>query len=249
MTARVLSWFSRGAASAVATKLAIGQFHNYKVVPTLCETGSEHPDNARFGFECEKWFGRPIVTLRSEVYQDTWDVWEKRRYIAGIDGAPCTVALKIEPRVAFQRPDDIHVFGYTADARDVERARKLREHFFELDIRTPLIERGITKAACIDLLRRAGLSEPLTYALGLPNANCIPCPKATSPAYWALIRKRFPDLFWRMARLARELDVRLARINDERIFIDDIPIDWPTTEAIVPSCDFLCVLAEQEMRA
>ena len=48
----------------------------------------------------------------------------------------------------------------------------------------------------------------------------------------------------RVAALARELDVRLCRINGERAFVDEIPADWPVTDPIVPSCDFLCSLAE-----
>ena len=86
---RLISWFSCGAASAIATKLEpTGE-------PTYCLTGSEHPDNERFATDCERWFGRPIVRLKSERYADTWDVWTRRRYLAGIDGALCTTELKI----------------------------------------------------------------------------------------------------------------------------------------------------------
>lgn len=240
---RVISWFSAGAASAVATALTP------EAIPVRCDTGAEHPDNDRFERDCEVWFGRKVIHLKSTEYADTWAVWEKRGYLSGIEGAPCTMALKIEPRLAFQHVDDIHIFGYTADPADVKRANRLKEHFFELNVRFPLIERGLTKAACLDMVIRAGLALPLTYALGFPNANCIPCVKATSPAYWALVRLHFPDQFWRVAVLARELGVRLARINDERVFIDEIPDDYPVTDAIVPSCDFLCVLAEKELAA
>jgi hypothetical protein len=71
--------------------------------------------------------------------------------------------------------------------------------------------------------------------------------KATSPAYWALVRQHFPDKFDRMAKLSRELDVRLCRINDVRSFIDEIPADQPTTNPLQPSCDFLCHIAEQDL--
>jgi hypothetical protein len=174
-------------------------------------------------------------------------VWEKTRWLAGINGARCTTELKVKPRLVYQRPTDIHVFGYTADGPDVERAARLRANYPELTIVTPLIERGITKAACLDMIQRAGIKPPALYALGFQNNNCIPCVKATSPAYWALVRKHFPDKFDRMAKLARELDVRLCRIDGERSFIDDIPHDHPTTNPIQPSCDFLCHIAEQEM--
>jgi hypothetical protein len=153
------------------------------------------------------------------------------------------------PRLDFQRPDDVHVFGYTADAADMARAKRLRANYPELTIRTPLIDAGVTKVACLAMLERAGIEPPVLYRLGFRNNNCIPCVKATSPNYWALVRRKFPQQFERMAKLSRELGVRLARIDNERRFIDEIPDDWPVNDPIQPSCDFLCHLAEQEMIA
>lgn len=237
----ILSWFSCGAASAVATKLIP------EAEPVYCETNSEHPDNRRFLDDCETWFERQVTRLSSSKYADTWDLWNKRRYLAGVQGALCTVELKVFPRLEFQKPTDVHVFGYTADKPDVLRAKKLRDNYPELTIITPLIERGLTKSACIDLISRAGIRLPPMYKLGFTNNNCIPCVKATSPAYWALVRQRFPLQFERMAKLSRELDVRLCRIRNVRTFIDEIPLDHPTTDPVQPACDFLCHLAEQEM--
>jgi hypothetical protein len=50
-----------------------------------------------------------------------------------------------------------------------------------------------------------------------------------------------------MAKLSRDLGVRLARVHGERVFIDDIPADWPTTNPIVGDCDFLCAIAEGDL--
>lgn len=238
---RRVSWFSCGAASAVATKLSAPDVIAY------CDTGAEDYDNARFMLDCAAWFGREIVVLRSTEFDSTWHVWTKRRYTSGVAGAPCTHALKVAPRLAFQRADDIHVFGYTADSPDVKRANSLREHYPELTIETPLIERGLTKAACLAMIERAGIRVPRVYAMGFQNANCIPCVKATSPAYWSLVRKEFPLEFKRMAALSRELGARLARVNGERVFIDEVPNDQPVTEPHQPECDFLCALAEQDL--
>lgn len=238
---RKVSWFSCGAASAIATKLS-----NPDVI-AYCETGSEDSDNKRFMDDCKIWFGKEIFTLKSEEFNSTWEVWEKIRYLAGISGAPCTGELKVKPRLKFQLPGDIHVFGYTADSSDVLRADALRDNWPDLIIETPLIDRGITKAACLVMLQTMGIKEPRTYAMGFPNGNCIPCVKATSAAYWALVRLYFPAEFWRMAKISRELGVRLARLNGERIFIDEIPEDHPVTQPIAPECDFLCSMAEQDL--
>jgi len=237
---RTISWFSCGAASAVATMLT-----NPDVI-AYCETGSEDYDNKRFMLDCERWFNRKITKIHSDKFSSTWDVWETKRYISGINGAPCTGALKIDPRLSFQEADDIHIFGYTADSNDIKRAEALRENWPDLHIETPLIDKGITKASCLAMVIGAGINPPRTYAMGFPNANCIPCCKATSPAYWSLVRREFPVEFNRMAVLSRELGARLSRINNERIFIDEIPIDFPVTDPIAPECDLLCQLAEME---
>ncbi|PWG73751.1 hypothetical protein DF186_21435, partial [Enterococcus hirae] len=81
------------------------------------------------------------------------------------------------------------------------------------------------KEGALAMVERAGVAMPEMYRLGFHNNNCIPCVKATSPDYWALVRKTHPDEFQRMVELSRRLGVRLARINDERIFIDEIPDD------------------------
>lgn len=249
--ARRIRWFSEGAASAVATMFDIGE-HGAAAGPVVtCSTGAEDDDNHRFRVDCETWFGCAVTVIRSEKYDSTWDVWEKRRYMAGIDGAVCTGELKFVPRLNFQLPSDIHVFGYTADKADIARAVLLRSNFPELKVATPLIDRGITKANCLALIEGAEIALPRTYAMGFPNANCLKsgCCKATSPNYWANHRKWFPEGFERTAAIARTLGVRLARINDERVFIDDIPDDWPTTNPIAPSCDLLCAIHQQDLAA
>ena len=241
---RILSWFSCGAASAVATKLTPD------AEPVYCETGSEHPDNERFLADCEQWFQRKVTRIKSEKYADTWDVWTKRRYLAGVQGALCTVELKAAPRLAFQRPDDVHVLGYTADAPDVARANRLRDTYPEMTILTPLIERGLMKEHCLDMVQRAGIELPPLYGLGFHNNNCIPCVKAQSLSYWALVRREFPVEFERMARLSRDLGVTLCKTGSgdrERLFIDEIPLDQPVTDPIQPSCDFLCHIAEADL--
>lgn len=243
---RRVRWLS-GAASAIATKLDLVA-HPGGVV-AHCETGSEDEDTDRFINDCETWFGVTVERLKSTEFADTWAVWEKRRYMSGIAGAPCTSELKITPRLAFQLPGDVHVFGYTADQRDVERAGHFRANYPDTAMVAPLIERGITKAGCLAMIMDAGIKPPRVYAMGFSNANCIPCVKATSPDYWALVRLKFPAQFDRAAKLSREIGCRLARINDERVFIDEIPANWPVTNPIAPACDFLCHIAGQEMAA
>lgn len=248
---RRVRWFSDGAASAVATMLDIREYGVDAGPVVTCSTGSEDEDNVRFRSDCEKWFGCAVTIVKSEKYESTWDVWEKRGYMAGINGAVCTGELKFTPRLNFQLPSDIHIFGYTADKTDQTRALRLRTNFPDMKVATPLIDNGLTKANCLALIDGAGLALPRTYAWGFPNANCVKsgCCKVTSPNYWALHRKWVPEGFAETARIARKLGVRLARIKGERVFIDDIPADWPTTNPIAHSCDMLCSSVQQDLAA
>lgn len=245
LDARRVRWFGCGAASAVAIALDLTAHPGGEIA--YCETRAEHPDNERFLADCERWWDAKVTRLHSDQYEDTWDVWEKKKYISGVKGAPCTSALKIAPRLLFQRPDDIHIFGYACDGDDQKRARRLAETFYELDIENPLIDAGLDKAACLALVKGAGIELPVMYGFGFPNNNCIPCCKATSPNYWAAMRVHFPDQFNRMAKLSRKLRVRLAELKGERIFVDEVPEDWPTLNPIVPACDFLCHLASENL--
>lgn len=202
MTGRIVCWFSRGAASAVATKLVLREIPDAEVVCIGLTT--EHPDSARFADDCERWFGRPITYLASTEYVDTWDVWERRRFLVGPQGAPCTGLLKKAVRHAWQRPDDLHVWGYTADAADVKRYRRLVDGDPLESHRAPLIERGLTKADVLHLVTAAGIELPAMYRLGYSNNNCIGCVKG-GIGYWNAIRVDFPEVFDRMARLEREI--------------------------------------------
>ena len=63
------------------------------------------------------------------------------------------------------------------------------------------------------------------YRLGFENNNCIGCVKATSPAYWNLTRKNFPERYRQRAEQSRRLGVRLVRYKGVRIFLDELPED------------------------
>lgn len=254
---RVLAWVD-GANSAVMTKLELARDPN--VVPVHVDLGdSTDEDSHRFVDDLERWYGKSIIRIRSNEYRTIDDVFEKRKYLSGPNGAPCTGALKFAPRLDFQLPSDTHLWGYTADYLDVERAKNMATTYAELKQRSPLIERGITKAGCHAILANAGIRRPRVYDYGFPNGNCIGCVKASSPDYWALVRARFPEVFARRADQSRRFGAKLAIIGREkdadgkvhniRAFIDDIPADHPIRKPDVPACDFLCHIAEQDLSA
>lgn len=239
MDRRIVCWFSCGAASAVTTKIVLKtQPSNVDIV--YCDTGSEHPDNKRFLKDCERWFGREVTILKSEKYKDTWDVWEQRKYLNGVHGAPCTTELKMQPRLAYQRPDDVHVFGYTYDLRDAARAVRLKKNFFELDIQTPLIANRITKEGCLAILKKQDIAIPVKYKQGFQNNNCIPCVKSESPSYWSMIRALYPNEYERMKKLDRTYGNGLVVYKGKRIHLDELPENIKQQKPIATRCDFMC---------
>ena len=190
---RVLVWFSCGAASAVAAKIAVKK-HGYAVEVVYCDVMStEHPDNARFFVDIEKWLQHPIRKIASYKYTSIDHVFEKTRYMAGVSGARCTTEMKKLPRYAFQRPDDVHIFGLTAD--ETQRIDNFKANNPDLLLEWPLLEHGITKDDCYSILREADIELPIMYTLGYNNNNCLGCVKASSARYWNMIRRDFPEVF------------------------------------------------------
>lgn len=220
---KVYSWFSCGAASAVATKKAIELYPNTE--PVYCDLlADEHADNLRFLKDCEQWFGQPVRIIKSESFNSVDDVFEKTRYMSGVRGARCTTEMKKVPRLNLAQPDDVHVFGYTADKKELKRRDNFLLHNPDLICRWPLIDLAITKTRCFSILSEAGIALPQMYALGYRNNNCLGCVKSSSPGYWSKIKKDFPDVFERRCKQSRALGVRLIEIrHHERIFLDELP--------------------------
>lgn len=249
MNDRIVCWFSCGVASAVATKLAIAENArgaNLPLVVARCLIDEEHPDNARFADDCERWFGVPIVNLTSDKFGSSiYSVFERERYIVGPAGAPCTRALKKRVREAYQLPGDLQVFGYTAEEQD--RVDRFIDANNDARLWPILPEKGITHIDCLAIVERAGIEIPEMYKLGYSHNNCIGCVKGGA-GYWNKIRVDFPDAFSRMARLERNIGATICKHNGERVFLDEMPADIGTyaTEPEI-QCGIFCELAERDI--
>jgi len=212
---RIVCWFSCGAASAVAAKMALDEWRDVLPVEIVyCDTGSEHPDNSRFMADCVRWFNHPVSVIKNEKYTDIFDVFRQRRYIKDQYGAPCTRLLKIAMRQRFERFDDAQVFGF--DFEEAKRVNDFIENNPEVMVVAPLIERKINKLACFEILTKAGIELPIMYKLGYQNNNCIGCVKG-GMGYWNKIRRDFPETFAEFAKLEREIG---HSINSEEIKIN-----------------------------
>jgi hypothetical protein len=229
---RNIAWFSCGAASAVATKIMIATYPDTLVVRIVVD--NEHRDNDRFSGDMEQWFNAPIQKLRSTKYEDCWQVWGERRYLNGPAGALCTVEMKKRVRQAFQKAGDRQCFGYTAE--ESNRATIFRENNLEVDAVFPLIDTGMRKSDCLDLVASEAYILPLMYRLGYSNANCVGCVKG-GKGYWNKIRKDFPEVFDRMALLERQIGA--SCINGT--FLDELKVGAGRhIDIALPECGLFC---------
>jgi len=143
-------------ATKIALKEAVGE-----VVIAYTEVKEEHPDNKRFLAECEQWFGQKIEVLGNDFYdRSIYRVFEKN-YIRTPKGAPCTRALKKQIRERFEKPTDRQVFGYTAEEQ--ARLDRFIDANADVNIWTPLIDKGLGKEDCLAILKNAGIELPVDF--------------------------------------------------------------------------------------
>jgi hypothetical protein len=240
---RIVCWFSCGAASAVATKIAIAEnAGNLPLVIAYTEVIEEHPDNKRFLNECQDWFGQEIIILGNDKYKRS--IFETFKTSAmNIKGsAPCTQRLKKQVRIKFEQPNDRQVFGYTAEEQN--RLDRFIDANNDVDIWTPLIDKGLTKEDCLAMLQNAKIELPAMYKMGYLNNNCIGCVKG-GMGYWNKIKIDFPEHFEKMASLERFKNQTVLKDR----FLDELkPTDgnYPQEQSI--ECSIFCQLAEEDYK-
>jgi 3'-phosphoadenosine 5'-phosphosulfate sulfotransferase (PAPS reductase)/FAD synthetase len=236
---RTVCWFSCGAASAVATKIALASTKG-EIIIAYTEVMEEHPDNKRFLKDCEKWFGQKILILGNDKYERSiYKVFEKN-YIRTPKGAPCTRSLKKQVRQRFERIDDKQVFGYTAEEQT--RLDRFIDANSDVNIWCPLIDKGLTKEDCLAMLENANIQLPEMYRLGYHNNNCIGCVKG-GMGYWNKIKVDFPEAFDKMAKLER---FKKQTIFKDR-YLDELKPDdgnYPQEQSI--ECSIFCQMAEED---
>jgi len=234
---RVISWFSCGAASAVATVLAKIKYGEIEAV--YCRVREEHDDNLRFLKEFQVKTGISVTTIMDEKHDGSiHNVFAKRGYIKDQYGAPCTMILKKWQRQAYQRPGDIQVFGYTIEEQDradrfIDSNNDVREDFL-------LIENKITKVDCYKYLQNLRIELPVMYRLGYNNNNCIGCVKG-GMGYWNKIRKDFPVHFERMAKTERRIGHAINKDKNGPVYLDELAPDRGRYKEDMPAdCGFTC---------
>lgn len=234
---RVISWFSCGAASAVATILAAVKYGEIEAV--YCRVVEEHEDNLRFLDDFTRVTGIPVKVIMDEQHEGSiYKVFAKRGFIKNQYGAPCTMILKKDMRKSYQRPGDIQVFGYTAEEQD--RADRFIDGNNDVSEDFILIDNKVSKQDCYAHLTRLGLKLPTMYHLGYSNNNCIGCVKG-GMGYWNKIRKDFPDRFDKMAKVERLIGHAVNKDEHGPVYLDELAPNRGRFKLDMPAdCGFTC---------
>jgi hypothetical protein len=246
---RIVCHFSCGAASAVATKLAIAKYGHDNLMVLNAFVKEEDDDNRRFLGDCEEWFAHPVTVVRDEKYgASAREVWRQRGYIKnGLVGASCSYYLKREVIEAACLPDDRHVLGFVIDEHNQERIVKgLRVGWL-----LPCIDANLTHADTRAIIERAGLRLPRRYAQGYGNANCVGCCKG-GESYWRKTRRDSPADFIEVAQIEAAIGPTAYLFRDRKTGVrwplTQLSDDGPISQVEPPECSFFCAMAEEDMQ-
>ena len=231
-------WLSAGISSFVAGYLTDVDEWIY------IDISDQHPDSLRFLSDCEKLIGKTVTRLTSAEFRSVEDVARKFGYINSPFGAPCTGMLKKAVRKKWENEHKEYELTYVwgMDCNEIRRAENMVENFPEFHHEFPLIERNMTKEDAHGFAARLGLKRPAMYDMGYSNNNCIGCVKG-GKGYWNQIRKDFPDVFAKRAKLER--DIGHSCING--VFLDELPEDaGRMNKEVMEDCGLMCYLATMD---
>ncbi len=237
-------WLSAGISSFIAGYLVKETVDEWIYI----DVKDQHPDSMRFVHDCEKILGREVTILKSSKYEDVEDVCRNAGLINTPFGAPCTGQLKKAVRKEWERSfmekyghmNLTYVWGF--DRAEAKRAENMRLNFPEFDHEFPLIDRYLSKEDAHSLSMELGLKRPVMYDLGFPNNNCIGCIKAGQYT-WNLVRKHFPEVFEKRAKLERELGCSCMN----GLYLDELDPKAGRPNEVVPECSIFCMAAQGDI--
>lgn len=229
----IVSWFSCGASSFIATYLMRDKLD--KIIYTHIE--NQHPDTLRFLSDAEKVLGKEIEIISSKYFRTVDDVIRSTGIINTPYGAPCTRILKKQVRKEWEAANaGRHTYIWGFDCNEKARAERLVEAMPNYDHVFPLIDNDLTKSEIHAMCERLNIKRPAMYDLGYDNNNCIGCVKG-GMGYWNKIRRDFPEVFERRAKLEREL--KCTTLNG--IYLDELdPERGRNVKEIMPECGLSC---------
>lgn len=229
-------WISAGVSSFIAGYLVRDTVDKFIYI----DIENQHPDSMRFIKDCERVLGKPIEILKSN-YGNIQNVIQTFRFINGPYGAKCTQILKKRVRKEWEDNhkdyEITYVWGF--DCNEKHRADRLTETMIEFNHEFPLIDADMSKSDSHGMAELLNVKRPIMYDMGYNNNNCIGCVKG-GMGYWNQIRKDFPEVFDRMAKLEREIGHSCIK----GVYLDELEPDrGRMSEEVMPDCSIMCQIA------
>jgi len=191
--------FGGGVNSVALAIMAIKDGWSGEIV--FYDTGCEWPETLCYMAYFEEWlsqFGLTINRISNTTYKSGLsliDYCEYARIIPLAANRWCTVEYKVKPGLAWAAGRS-QMIGIAAD-----------EAWRQPDAIRPLVDAGISREGCIEIIQAEGLDVP-------QKSGCYICPNQSN-SQWHELWRRHPDLFERVARL-EESAVRNARQKGHR---------------------------------
>lgn len=162
----------------------------------FADTGGETPETYRAVESAEAFFaerGIPFRTVGTRMKGgDLYATAQRRRVIPSVKWRWCTRDFKVRPIYAYYRSLGVPVEQYVGIAYDEIHRMKDSKVSFVTNL-YPLVDRKITRAACVQIIEEAGLPVP-------EKSGCYFCP-FNSMNRWRWLLDAHPDLFERAVRL------------------------------------------------
>jgi Phosphoadenosine phosphosulfate reductase family len=218
-----MNWLSYGGgvnSTALAVLLCEEWLRGYDPWECLfADTGDEKPETyAYIEHQFRPYLERHGKTL--QVCRDRESVlerWERLGVVGSRVLRTCTYHAKIQPLARYVRERDaqpIHIVGI--DAGESHRAKPANLEARDVPKVYPLIDLGIDRTQCIEVIRRAGLCVPV-------KSGCWHCMFARKREVLDLCRDR-PDLVERIAELEEaSLDIHPLPLGKIRAQWGDRP--------------------------
>lgn len=132
----IVSWFSAGVSSAVATKIALLKYDTVKIIYTHIE--DQHPDTLRFVKDCEEWF-RQGIEINQSPLKSVENACLQAGFVNSPYGAPCTRMLKKRMRQEWELDNGTkHHYIWGMDFKEQDRAERICESMPEQTHHFPL---------------------------------------------------------------------------------------------------------------
>lgn len=158
----------------------------------FCDTGAEYPETYEY---LNKFIGKYPVTVVKSKLGSLYDYCWKYRIVPRIWPRWCTVHFKIKPKKSILTKPSFLLLAFSTD--ESKRAKISIENGIEN--RFPLLEHGISRQKCKEIILDAGLPIP-------HRSKCWFCPFQTIKE-WKELRMNHPDLFCKAEQLeARNME-------------------------------------------